>query len=193
MPNTNIPTVAEIDAQWAACLEKVGRLHLHREFVIEDYPLGYGMHSRGQCRLQVQYRPGRGFRTVRDTREPGKDWAPTKKRTKYTPHPIVVVSGPDLGRRAAAWLCMDMVHGPHILCANYDVELELLDCAPPLTRRPVREHKRDWIAYDGVHREVIFEADPPEMCEAWDRWWLHYRSLASTLMAFALQGLLDCE
>jgi hypothetical protein len=176
----SIPTEAEIDAQWQECMRRVGDMGLHASFVIDDYPGGT---IRVKCRMSIEYRPNMGFRTVKETTNKFGNWC-KPKRGVYQDHPIVVVTG-DFGKRSVAWLKMDAMTGPYIQFANGDTEAL---CKPPLWRRTQREPEKFWAAVKGVHHEHVIEADPPALCDAWERWWEHYQRLANTLLAFAVQA-----
>ena len=178
----SIPTEAEVDAQWEECMRRIGDMKLHVEYVIEDYPFGF--QNRCRCRMSVEYREGSGYRTRKEVTNKFGNWF-KPKRSRYQPHPIVVVEG-DFGKRSVAWLRLDTMSGPYIQHANGDEESL---CRPPLFRQPQRKSERYWISVNGVHEERVIEADPPALCDAWDRWFDHYSKLAGTLMAFVEQAM----
>jgi hypothetical protein len=186
MPSV-VPTVDEIDNQWAACMARIEKFQIWPEYVIEDYPIG-GV-SRGRCKLGVQfgeYRGGKmGFRCVRQCTDKSGAWC-RQYAERYQPHPIVVVTG-NLGTRVAAWLRLDPALGPYIQNANF--VKESLDCAAPLDRRPIRKRSSHWVTISGVTYEHVEEADPPELIEAWDRWWSHYCEIGNTLLGYLIQHL----
>lgn len=99
--------------------------------VIREYPIGGG--NYGQCRLEVQHHPRRGWRTVRTTTDKKNRWCKPKAST-YRAAPIGVVSG-ELNVDGAesiqeyAWITLDKINGLRVNRAN-------LTFASPLIKLP---------------------------------------------------------
>jgi len=183
-----IPTEQQIDAAWEAALARLDQYAMTLEYTIEDYPIGGS--NRGKCKLAVGFNKGHGFRTVRTTTNRRGAWCKPHAST-YQEHPIVVVVGciRSPGELTGAWLRLCPRTGPYLQMANGDNEPL---CAPPHYCRPRRENKEYRLTIngvpetnaDGTPKVNVLYADPPALCDAWDRWWDHYKRLAAKVIAF---------
>jgi hypothetical protein len=163
-----IPTVAEVDAAWDAACERIAAVKLVEDFTIESYPIG--SNNRGMCKLEVEFAPKKGYRTKRTTTDKHGRWC-KPKCSIYQDHPIFVVAG-DIGGREAAWLRFCTRSGPYFQLANGDNELL---CEPPCWSKPRRADHHYTITVNGTESEQkTLAADPPELCDAWERWWERY-------------------
>jgi len=175
-----IPTEAEIDAAWAAANKIIDGLTFAPEFTIEDYPIG-GVNA-GNCRLAVDFKKGRGWRTNKTTTNKHGRWC-QPKTSVYQAEPIVVVLGVEFDdTTTAAWLRMDQRTGPYLQMANYDNRML---CEPPCYFRPQREDSAYGIRVnDGPEERKVLTADNPLLCDAWDRWFDEYKRLVKRVLAF---------
>ena len=176
-----IPTEQQVDEAWALCNTAVDALTFHKDYTIDDYPIG-GV-SRGKCKLEVEFKKHHGWRTKRTTTNRKGIWCKPAAST-YQESPIVVVSGvvSRKGDPTGAWLKMDQRIGPYIMFANGDSQML---CEPPCYFRPQREDTGYKVRVnDGEATENMIVADDPLLCDAWERWFDHYKKLVQKVLAF---------
>jgi hypothetical protein len=180
-----IPHPDDIRDTFEQVRQKIGRMYLNVDGVIDDYPIG--RRDRGKCRLQVERAKGKGYRTVRTTTNKQGRWCAPKKST-YRNAIYVVASNVDSPHRAF-WLSVGQPHldygGAHV-CLTYPNGdgLALAKCWRSYA--PNREERRYTITTssarliigrDGVRpveekpaerEEHVDSAASPEEIAAWD-------------------------
>lgn len=180
-----IPTEAEVDMAWEAFNVAIDKLTFVPEFIIEDYPIGGDF--RGRCRLGVDFKRGHGYRTNKTTTNKDGRWY-RPKGSVYQPWPIFVVTGIPFkdGETTAGWLKLCPRTGPYLCMANYE---ELLLCEPPCYTIPRRETSHYTVTVNGVESErKMLRADNPALCDAWERWFDHFKRLMERLAPLAAGG-----
>lgn len=179
--NKPIPTEAQIDAAWDEANRLIDTLTMVPEFIIEDYPIG-GKDGRGRCRLAVDFKRGRGWRTNKTTTDKTGRWC-KPKGSVYQDSPIVVVTGvPWKDSTTAAWLKMDQRIGPYLQMANWDNRML---CEPPCYFRPSRcDTGYSVRVNDDEPEQKVIKGDSPLLCDAWERWFDEYKRLVQKVMAF---------
>ena len=183
---TKIPTHDEIRTTFAEVRDRIEQSNLCLDATIDDYPIG--RRERGKCRLQVERRQGKGYRTVRTTTNKYGRWCAPKKST-YSNSVIVVVREWD-DEHQHAWLSCGnpraQYGGAHV-CVQYanGAGIALAKCWR--TDAPRREDVRFTsvirtsslgITAGGPRPENMSEerqervlmADSAEECDAWDVW-----------------------
>lgn len=175
-----IPTEAQIDAAWDEANRLIDTLTFVPEFTIEDYPIGGD--TRGRCRLAVDFKPGKGWRTNKTTTDKTGRWCKPKVSI-YQDSPIVVVTGVPFGdETTAGWLKMDQRIGLYLQMANYDNRML---CEPPCYFRPRREDTGYSVRVNDEEPEQrIIKGDDPLLCDAWERWFDEYKRLAQKVIAY---------
>jgi hypothetical protein len=164
------PTVDSVQAACAKAREFIESHHLCLDATIEDYPIG--RRERGKCRLQVECRRDREYRTVRTTTNKFGRWCQPHKST-YGPDMTVVVDDLD-GERTTGWLAIS-TRSVYVHYPNGD-GFHVVDA--PCTMPPRRTEERSVIVMKPIfglpgkedHVEHFWPADPPELCDAWDAW-----------------------
>jgi hypothetical protein len=169
-----IPTVAEVKANLASVDLLIAGLTLHHGYTIEDYPIG--RRDRGRCEMSYLHNPSKGWRTSRRTTDKFGRWC-KPKCSIYDRHPIIVVTGPGV-KQEAAWLRFGC--GVYLQSANGGCTTL---AKSPHYGQPRREphtytmvSTRMSIGTDGIspgertETQHTIEADPPELCDAWDAW-----------------------
>lgn len=161
MQTTSTMTADEIH-NWmrevtAALAEK---LTVHVVGVINDYPIGGS--NRGMCKLEVEYKKGNmEWRTVRTTTDKRGRWCSPKKST-YRFGSGYVVSGDIAGIREIGWLSINL-DGVYVQSANGTTTSVI---KTPFSTQP-RLRATTWRIGNDVRH---YEADPPEILEAWAAW-----------------------
>lgn len=175
MSTATVPTPAEVVGLIRAAEARLKELDFVPDFTIEDYPIG--SNNRGKCKLEVEWKKGKGWRTVRTTTDKYGRWCKPKCST-YDNTPIAVVKLD--GFYEAAWLRCQPSYGKHAIYlqgANGDLVetiLEHPDGVP--TSRPRREphtytmESRDLYGKLIDSKEYTTPADSPEACDAWEVW-----------------------
>ena len=177
-----IPTEAEIDAAWAAANATIDTLTMVTEHIIEDYPIGC-REVRGRCRLAVDFKKHHGWRTNKTTTDKHGRWCKPKGST-YQESPIVVVTGIPFrdGETTGGWLKLDQRIGPYLARANGD---NIMLCEPPCYFRPSREDSGYSVRVnDGPEEHKVIKGDDPLLCDAWERWFDHYKRLVQKVLTF---------
>lgn len=161
-------SVDEVRSKLAEVRAKLDRYELVREHVIADYPIGRTL--RGQCKLSVDYKPGKGLRTVKTTTDKFGRWCNPKKST-YDDGVICVAVSRD---GWAGWLRVGL-RSVYLQRANGDC-ITLADSPGRCWSKPRREpHPYSITARDhlgNVLRRETHElpAHSPELCDAWGVW-----------------------
>ena len=160
------------------------------EYVIDDYPIG--RRDRGKCRLGVEHSKGRGWRTVRTTTDKHGRWCSPKKSV-YHEGIIVVYTRPGDQHVEAGWLNVSM-SGIWLCLANFN-QLSLVKA--PSYCRPNREpHTYTLVTQVSdlnadmklvptggpTRKQHTIEADPPELCDAYDLWEVECKKFAADVI-----------
>lgn len=182
----SLATHDEIRAALSAAALRLGQLQFLDTMVIEDYPIGIG--GRGKCRLAVQYKDRKGWRTVRETTDKHGRWR-KPKYSIYDAFPIAVVTG-DF-KYEVAWLRCDgfAVDGEaiYLQSANGGCVETVLSRPRGLPHSRPRRKPHHYTLKVGFgsgplqEEPHVLEADPPEVCDAWDVWEPGLRSLVGII------------
>lgn len=168
MPEKIYPTVAEVREATAHAIKTIEQLTFHDSYVIEDYPIG--SRNRGRCLLEAEFVKGKGSRTVRTTTDKYGRWCKPKKSVFHN-NIIRVVTGPPV-EREAAWL---LIGDTFVSLQNASYDGKPIAKAPYWIK-PRREAQTSVIITKEIfggkeeRKEYVHEADPPELCDAWDAW-----------------------
>ncbi|MCR9295437.1 MAG: hypothetical protein NXI32_22190 [bacterium] len=172
------PLADEMQEQLNHAREQLAKLTLHDEYTIEDYPSG---RHRVKCRLGVEFKKGKGSRTVRATTDKYGRWCNPKKST-YAPGLCLVVTGEPV-EKEAAWLTVNLdIIGLHSANGNWTT-LAKAPCAGAPRREDLHytvssrslsmtDIMRGATLDDGEKKEEqkVLPADPPELCDSYDVW-----------------------
>jgi hypothetical protein len=195
-----IPTPEEIRDTFARVRDKISKMYLRLDAVIDDYPIG--RRERGKCRLQVERAKGKGYRTVRTTTNKHGNWCAPKKST-YRNAVWVVATHVD-GEHDTAWLSVgfpELQYGGTSVFLTYanGNGVTLAKCwrsDPP--RRDEKRYTTTWttsrlvISREGLtpesepkveREEHVLAADPPHEIEAWDVWAAELKTVRDRLIA----------
>jgi hypothetical protein len=168
-------TAATMRAEMDDCLAKIGTMTFLEEGIIDDYPIG--RKTRGKCKLSVEYKKGKGFRTVRQTTDKYDNWCKPHTSRYYDAPTSVVRHQGKIG-----WLTIagSMIY---LTWANYDTEtlvMANLSCAPRVTDHTYKTTSYEPMSMEDVmagKKPVVQEeqthtlpADPPEVIECWNAW-----------------------
>jgi hypothetical protein len=156
MQTTATMTTNQIREKFSTLLVQVEGLTVHKTGVIQDYPIGGT--NRGKCALQVETNK-RGWRTLKTTTNKHGRWCKPHASTYRSVGQCFVVSG-DIVEKDFAWLSIDGEGGITLTAANHECT-EVF--ARPFSSYWVR--RKAEVSY-GTH----YEADAPEVIEAWDEW-----------------------
>jgi hypothetical protein len=174
MSEQKLTTAAEVEAAMQAVRQRVLGFRFTDVHTVEDYPIGRQL--RGQCKLWVHFKAGKGCRMVRQTTDKKGVWCKPKFST-FQPGLLIVCVLPS-GR--AAYLGID------------DYVVSLTDAAwrkEILARNPSWcEPRREPASYKIVTQELFsgkaastemmqHPADPPELIAAYDCFRTHARRL----------------
>jgi hypothetical protein len=168
-------TAATMRAEMDDCLAKVGSMTFLAEGIIDDYPIG--RKTRGKCKLSVEYKKGKGFRTVRQTTDKDDNWCKPHTSRYYDAPTSVVRHQGKIG-----WLTIagSMIY---VTWANYDTEALVMANVSNAPR--VKDHTYQTISYEPLSMEDVMAgkkagvretqthtlpADPPEVIECWNAW-----------------------
>jgi hypothetical protein len=172
-------SIDEVRSKLAEVRAKLDRYQLFTEHVIGDYPIGRRL--RGQCKLSVEYKPGKGFRTVKTTTDKFGRWCNPKKGT-YDDGAICVAVSPN---GWAGWLRVGN-RSVYLQRANGDC-ITLADSPGRCWSKPRREpHPYAIVVRDHLGNVIrreneVLKADPAELCDAWDVWEAGVRALQATV------------
>jgi hypothetical protein len=186
-------TAATMRSEMEECLAKIGSMMFMAEGIIDDYPIGRQL--RGKCKLSVEYKKGKGFRTVKQTTDKNGRWCKPKTST-YCNHPISVVRHDgQLGwlNIGGALVSITWANGDHATLAQAN-----LPHAPrlqehtyttvshePISLTDLMAGKKPAVRQEKTH---TLPADPPEVIECWNAW-LDGRRKAIQLVTGALEQL----
>jgi hypothetical protein len=186
-------TAATMRAEMDDCLAKIGNMTFLAEGIIDDYPVGRKL--RGKCKLSVEYKKGRGFRTVRQTADKNGRWCkPHASRYYDAPTSVVSFAG------KTGWLTIagSMIY---LTWANYDTETLVL--ANVSTAPRLQDHTYQTVSHEPISltdlmagkepavRETkthTLPADAPEVIATWNAW-LDGRRKAIQLVTAKLEPL----
>jgi hypothetical protein len=171
------PTVELVRAACAKARQFIESHHLCLDSTIEDYPIG--RRERGKCRLQVECRRDREYRTLKTTTDKFGRWCKPHKST-YGPDITVVVDDLD-GERTTGWLAIT-TRCIHVHYPNGD-GFQVVDA--PCSMPPRRTEEKSVIVMRPIFGlpgneervEHVWPADPAELCDAWDAWVEHRNQL----------------
>jgi hypothetical protein len=168
-------TAETMRAEMDDCMAKIGTMTFLAEGIIEDYPIGRKL--RGKCKLSVEYKKGKGFRTIRQT--PGKNGQWCKPHaSRYYDAPTSVVSY--AGKTGWLTIAGSMIY---VTWANYDTEALVIANVSSAPR--VKDHTYQTVSHEPISltdlmagkepavRETqthTLPADPPEVIECWNAW-----------------------
>lgn len=168
------PTPDEVRQSFAALRTNLARHRIVPVHVIDSYPIG--RRDRGQCRLEVEYKPGKGYRRIKTTTDRSGAWC-KPKRSLWDGFPNYVIVGDLEMGRTAAWLQISPQRIAY-LYPNGSVA-RLLESPSPFGK-PRREpetvvFEKRTLTFglapsEVTHESMVMEADPPEQCDAYDAW-----------------------
>jgi hypothetical protein len=174
MDERKIPIPAELRQSFVELRANLARHQIVPVHTIESYPIG--RRDRGQCRLEVEYKPGKGFRRIKTTTDKQGQWCNPKKSI-WDGYPNYVITGELEMGRTAAWL---QVSPQRIAFMFPNNQTAVLLCSPSPFGKPRRE--AETVVFRKVtltfgpgpqkesRDEVVMPADPPELCDAYDAW-----------------------
>ena len=197
MPIRTIPSPDEIRATFANVREILSTKHLCLDATIDDYPIG--RRDRGRCRLQVERAPGKGYRTVRTSKNNRGIWCKPHKST-YGGHVLVVIKDWDVDHQHV-WLgCGNPAGDPYAVSVYVEYAngkgTTMAKCwrsDPPrredhhYTTTTTRLVSLAEIATSGMPEggdvsHHVLEADPPDEIAAWDIWAEELKSFRQLLL-----------
>lgn len=162
-------SVAEVRDDLAKAGAKILAMKLSLSATIADYPIG-GNH-RGQCRLEVERKKGKGYRPVKTTTNRSGQWCKPHKGV-YRDGPMCVCDC-SYGDERSCWVSVSE-RGVWLEYANGDKKA--LAEAPHYCR-PNREDQHYTLeSHDMLTNQLVDSkkyctpADPPEVCDAYDAW-----------------------
>ncbi len=165
-----VPTPAEVHETGLMVRQIVTSYTKCLDATIEDYPIGRS--DRGLCRLQVERAAGKGYRTVRTTTDKYARWCKPKKST-FTNDVTVVITGLG-GDRDIRWLGVG-TRAVYLQAANGSTD-KLMD-APYYTQT-----QRNDRHYTVNGEPMVLEADPADLCDAYDAWIEEYKVIRAILL-----------
>lgn len=168
------PTPEEVRQSFADLRSNLARHRVVPVHIIDSYPIG--RRDRGQCRLEVEHKPGRGYRRIKTTTDKHGNWC-APKRSVWDGFPnFVIVGDLELGR-TAAWL---QITPQRIAYLYPNGSVAHLLTSPSPFGKPRREpetvvfEKRTLTFGCGPSQvspdEMVMPADSPELCDAYDTW-----------------------
>jgi hypothetical protein len=169
-------TVVEVEAEINRLRAWLKEVQFLASYVIEDYPIGRT--ARGRCKLEVEFKKGKGWRTVKTTTNKMGKWCKPHCSTYHEGYGVVVTH-PDLAAsgKEAGWLTISM-GGVGVLYAG-DGSLRLAAapyyCKPRRTEERYKIVTRTMKVFSGeepteTETEHVSPADPPALCDAYDLW-----------------------
>src|ERR1700736_3841484 len=106
-----LPTPAAIRAEMDQALQRIKGLSISTEHTIADYPIGSRL--RGQCKITVEFKPGKGCRPVKQTTDKRGKWCKPHAGI-YRAGEILAVFVPPLDGRAG-WISVSRRY----ICLEY--------------------------------------------------------------------------
>ena len=168
------PSPAAIRQSFVELRANLARHQIVPVHVIESYPIS--RRDRGLCKLEVEYKPGKGFRRIKTTTDKQGRWCKPKKSV-WDGYPNYVITGDLEPRRTAAWL---QVSPQRIAYLYPHCEVAVLLCSPCPFGKPRREaetvvFRKVTLTFGAAPQkesrdEMVMPADPPELCDAYDVW-----------------------
>jgi hypothetical protein len=181
METTKIPTVADVKAKLASVDLLIAGFSLHHAYTIEDYPIG--RRDRGRCEMTYIHNRSKGWRTSRRTTDKGGCWCKPKLSVYHT-NPIIVVTGPGVDKEAA-WLCfgennvyLQMANGAckTIAGAPHYSKPRREPYTYTVTTTRMTVDASGLIPCGQTSEQRTLEADPPELCDAYDAYLEWFRA-----------------
>jgi len=169
------PKPDEVRQSFAALRSNLARHRIVPVHVIESYPIG--RRDRGLCRLEVEYKPGKGYRRIKTTTDKQGRWC-APKRSVWDGFPNYVIVGDLEMERTAAWLLI----APFRIAYLYPNNQAVVLLANPNSYGGKPRREPETVVFRKValtfgtapqhesREEMVMPADPPELCDAYDAW-----------------------
>jgi hypothetical protein len=174
METKTITTPTAIRQSFVELRENLARHQIVPVHVIESYPIG--RRDRGQCRLEVEYKPGKGFRRIKTTTDKRGLWCNPKKSV-WDGYPNYVITGDLETGRTAAWLQVSPQRIAYLFPNGTSTVLLVSPCPFGKPRREAETvvFRKVTLTFGTSPQkesrdEMVLPADPPELCDAYDAW-----------------------
>jgi hypothetical protein len=168
------PTPDEVRESFVDLRSNLARYRIVAVHVIEGYPIG--RRDRGLCRLEVDYKPSKGYRRIKTTTDKNGGWC-APKRSVWDGFPNYVITGDLEMGRTAGWL---QITPQRIAYIYPNGNSSVLLTSPAPFGKPRREpetvvFEKRTITFgcapsQTFREEMEMPADPAELCDAYDAW-----------------------